>query len=443
MYLLYTILLTIWLVAMAPVLWWRAVFKKKALPGLAQRAGRLPDALRGDGRETIWIHACSVGETLSIQPLVEALTTRYPDARLVISTITAGGQNVARERYAKYAGDGIFYFPIDLPGVVRRVLDFVQPSILVIVDTEIWPNTLREARRRNIPVVLVNGRISAKSFRWYRYAAPLLAPVLACYDAILVKDQVDGDRFRLMGAPGGRLRVSGNMKYDVAAKDISSAQRDALDEALGITSAQGPLIVAGSTHEGEDEVVLAALRILRKAPETSGVRLLLAPRHIERAASVAALARAHGFSVSQRSSGAPVSGSEVLLLDTHGELAAAYQFGDVAFVGGTIAPAGGHSIMEPALFGKPIVVGPHMENFGNMVDEFLEADAIVRLTAPGDVSARAEEMAEAFSGLLSDAERAQKMGKAAQELFEKSKGATATAVETIDRVWDASKKANP
>lgn len=431
MYAIYTFLLTLWLIVMAPVLVWRAVVKKKTLPGLGQRLGRLPAALQADERATIWIHACSVGETLSIQPLLEALHARYPNARLVISTITAGGQNVARERYAKFAGDGIFFFPVDLPGIVRRVFDIVQPDLLAIVDTEIWPNTLREAARRNVPVVLVNARISAKSFRWYRWASPILGPVLACYDAILAKDDVDEDRLRRMGAPSGRVRVSGNMKYDVSVKDISTEQIDALDRGLGITATQGPIIVAGSTHEGEEEPLFAALHILRGAPVTANVRLLIAPRHTERAVAVIALAQAHGFTVSVRSKGEPVPGSPVMLIDTHGELATSYQFADIAFVGGTIVPIGGHSIMEPALFGKPIVVGPHMENFGNMLDEFLDSDAIVVVACQGDAAQIAADLAGAFTALLANPERAAATGAAAKRLFDKSKGATQIAMDTI------------
>lgn len=440
MYYLYSFLLGIWMLAMLPALWWRSVFKRKPFPGLAERLGKLPPALANDGRATIWLHACSVGETLSLQPLVDELAKRYPEGRLVLSTTTQGGNKVAREKYVKILGDAIFYFPIDQPPVIRRVLSFLQPAMLVIVDTEIWPNLLREASRRDIPVVLVNGRISARSFRWYRWLAPLLAPVLECYRIILTKDQIDADRLRQMGGRASRIRVSGNMKYDVAARDISGQQRKALDDALAIEQAASPLIVAGSTHEGEEELLLQALKQLRAASATANVRLLIAPRHIERTAAVAELARANGFSVCLRSAEQPEPAAQVLLLDTHGELAAAYQFADAAFVGGTIAPIGGHSIMEPALYGKPIVVGPHMENFGNMVDEFIEAAALVQISREAlGAGEMAGALTKAFSELLTDPARASTMGQAALGIFQRSKGATKIAADAISEILDSAR----
>lgn len=437
MYLIYSFLLGIWMLLMLPVLWWRSVFKKKAFPGIAERLGRLPDALRSDGRVAIWMHACSVGETLSLQPLIEGLAARYPESRLVLSTTTQGGNKVAREKYTKIVGDRIFYFPVDQPAIVRRVLSTIKPAILIIVDTEIWPNLLREARRCDIPVVLVNGRISDKSFRWYRWLSCVLAPVLACYRMILTKDQVDADRLRQMGAPASRVLVSGNMKYDVAVSDVSGERRQALDLALGISATPGPVIVAGSTHEGEEELLFAALALLREKPATASVRLLLAPRHIERTESVIALAQKYGLSVSRRSENSPAHAAAVMLLDTHGELAAAYQFADVAFVGGTVAPIGGHSIMEPALFGKAIVVGPHMENFGNMVDEFIQAGALIQIVKlESTLGQQAERFAEKFEMLLTDPARATAMGHAASEIFEKSKGATKIAINAISQILE-------
>jgi 3-deoxy-D-manno-octulosonic-acid transferase len=434
MYALYSLLLGVWVALMLPVIAYRAAFKKKPFPGLAERLGKLPDALLSDGRPTIWLHACSVGEALSLQPLLEELAARYPDARFVISTITNGGQRVAREKYGKFAGDGIFFFPVDEPPIVRRVLDTIKPTILVIVDTEIWPNTLRETKRRGIPIVLVNGRISEKSFRTYRHLRPFLAPVLENYRLLLMKDQVDVDRILHMGALPSRVRLTGNMKYDVAAKDVSGAQREALDTALGITATPGRVIVAGSTHPGEEEALFSALARLLDGDAFADVRLLLAPRHIERADEVEALAAKHGLTVSRRSASRAVPGARIMLLDTLGELATAYQFADVAFVGGTLVPIGGHSVMEPALFGKPIVVGPRMENFGNMVEEFLEAGAITQIKAVATDPSAAQELANAFRHLLADRDRATAMGRAAQTLFEKSKGATKLAADAISEI---------
>lgn len=434
MYFVYSLLLGIYAALMVPVLLYRAVFKKKPFPGFRERFGRLPHALKNDGRQTLWLHACSVGEALSLQPLIEELIARYPEARIVISTITAGGQAVAREKYAKYVGDGVFYFPVDLPNVVRKVFDTIQPSILVVVDTEIWPNVLRRANQLGIPAVLVNGRISAKSFRTYRHLTPFLAPVLSCFHLLLMKDQVDVDRIVKMGASPSRVRLTGNMKYDVSAKAITADQRNALDTALGITATPGPVIVAGSTHEGEEDALFAALAEIRKREDLSETRLLLAPRHIERAGSVAGLAERCGFTVTRRSAATPVPGADILLLDTLGELATAYWFADVAFVGGTLVPVGGHSIMEPALFGKPTVVGPRMQNFGNLAADFVEEGALAQTTLDATAPGCATELADALAKLLADGAARAAMGSAARSLFERSQGATKLTADAIAEV---------
>ncbi|BDI31730.1 3-deoxy-D-manno-octulosonic acid transferase [Capsulimonas corticalis] len=436
MYALYTTLLTIWLLAMAPVLLYNAVRHKKHLPKLRQRMGRLPESLRADGRPTLWIHACSVGETLSVQGLAAALHERFPGARLIFSTITASGNAIAHERYEKLYGPGnVFFFPVDLPGVAGNVLDFIQPSALIIVDTEIWPNVVHQAKLRNIPVVMVNGRIAAKSFRQYLWAQPMLARVLGEYAALLMKSPEDAARIQRLGAPPSKIAMSGNLKYDQTPADAALVAEKAkgLNAALELSRWKGQLIVAGSTHEGEDIVLLRALRALREDPTLANTRLLIVPRHAERFDSVAALAEREGFTVRRRSRpGEASAGAEVLLLDTYGELAAAYQFAAVAFVGGTLVPVGGHSIMEPAQFAKPIVIGPHMENFPQIVDEFLEKGAAIQITAlESDAATQERDLTEALRSIFADPEKQAKMGAAARSILEDNQGATAFTLERI------------
>ena len=439
MYALYTTLLTIWLLAMAPVLLYNAVRHKKHLPKLRQRMGRLPDSLRADGRRTLWIHACSVGETLSVQGLAAALHERYPDARLIFSTITASGNAVAHERYEALYGPGnVFFFPVDLPNVAGAVLDFIKPSALIVVDTEIWPNVVHQAKRRGVPVVMVNGRIAAKSFRQYLWVQPMLAKVLGEYAALLMKSPEDAARIQRLGAPPSRIAMSGNLKYDQTPADAALVAEKAklLDAALELSPLSSRLIVAGSTHEGEDILLLRALRTLRQNPALADTRLLIVPRHAERFDSVAALAEREGFSVRRRSRpGVASADAEVLLLDTYGELAAAYEFATVAFVGGTLVPIGGHSIMEPAQFGKPIVIGPHMENFPQIVDAFLARNAAVQITAiENDGAAQEAELTEALRAILSDVSKQAAMGATALSILEDNRGATAFTLERIARV---------
>ncbi|MCW3061614.1 MAG: 3-deoxy-D-manno-octulosonic-acid transferase [Capsulimonas sp.] len=436
MYALYTTLLSIWLLAMAPVLLYNAFRHKKHLPKLRQRMGRLPESLRADGRPILWIHACSVGETLSVQGLAASLHGRFPEARLIFSTITASGNAIAHERYEALYGPGnIFFFPVDLPSVAGNVLDFIKPSALIVVDTEIWPNVVHQAKKRGVPVVMVNGRIAAKSFRQYLWVQPMLAKVLGEYAALLMKSPEDAARIQRLGAPPSKIAMSGNLKYDQTPADAALVAEKAkgLDAALELSKLTGYLIVAGSTHEGEDVLLLRALRTLREDPALVDTRLLIVPRHAERFESVAALAERAGFAVRRRSR--PADGSEsaeVLLLDTYGELAAAYQFATVAFVGGTLVPVGGHSIMEPAQFAKPIVIGPHMENFPQIVDEFLEKAAAIQIAATeSDAAAQEHELTLALKTILTDAKKQAAMGAAAKAILEENQGATAFTLERI------------
>ena len=440
MYPLYSFLFGSWVFVMAPYFLYRAWKHQKYLPALRQRRGHLPDTLKSDGRPTIWIHSCSVGETLSVQPLAHALSLRFPQARFVFSTITKTGQAIAQERFAKYGEGNTFYFPIDLASIANKVLDTIKPALLITIDTEIWPNVLHETKKRGIPIVMVNGRISAQSFQYYRWLQPLMGPVFQNYSLFLMKSREDAGRLQRMGAPPSKLRVSGNIKYDrnLVEKDVTKAQASALDSALALTVGKAPLIVAGSVHEGEEQTVLDALRRVRLAPGLENTRLLLVPRHPERFAPVALLAERQGWRVKRRSDPAPGDPSaDVLVLDALGELATAYQFATVVFVGGTLIPHGGQSIMEPAVYGKAIVVGPSMKNFPQIIDDFIERGGIAQISADQtNKEAQARQLADAFVRLLQDPEAREAMGRAAHSVFEGSQGATQYTVDHIAAIFE-------
>ena len=426
---------------MAPYFLYRAWKHQKYLPALRQRLGHLPKTLEFDGRPTIWIHSCSVGETLSVQPLAQALHERFPEARLVFSTITKTGQAIAQERFAKYGSGNSFYFPIDLACIANKVLDTLQPSLLITIETEIWPNVLHEAKKRGIPVVMVNGRISAESFQYYHWVQPLMGSVFQNYKLLLMKAREDADRLQRMGAPPSRIKVSGSIKYDrnlAAEKEVAAKQAAALDAALALTSTDAPLIVAGSTHEDEEATLLEVLRRLRQTPGLEGTRLLLVPRHPERFAAVAQLAERAGFTVKRRSDPAPGDlSAAVLVLDTLGELGTAYSFATIAFVGGTLIPHGGQSIMEPALYAKPIVAGPSMLNFPQIIDDFRERGGIAQISADEtNKDAQKSQLTEAFTRLLLDAAARDAMGRAAYSVFEGSQGATAFTVDHIAAIFE-------
>lgn len=440
MYFLYSLLFGSWVLFMAPYFLYRAWKHQKYLPALKQRLGTLPETLKADGRPTIWIHSCSVGETLSAQPLAHALAERFPEARLVFSTITKTGQAIAQERFAKYGAGNSFYFPIDLASIANKVLDQIQPQMLITIDTEIWPNVLHEAKKRGAAVVMVNGRISAQSFQYYRWVQPLLGPVFQNYNLLLMKSKEDAERVQRMGASPGKIKVSGNIKYDrnLVEKEVSEVQAAAMDRSLALTTTDAPLIVAGSTHESEESVLLDVLTRIRQTPGLEATRLLLVPRHPERFGPVAQLAEKAGWLVKRRSDPAPgTAAADVLVLDTLGELATAYQFATVVFVGGTLIPHGGQSIMEPAVYAKPIVIGPSMKNFPQIIDDFIERGGIAQISADEtDREAQTAQLTAAFVRLLLDADARAAMGKAAYSVFEGSQGATQFTVDHIAAIFE-------
>ncbi|MFN3476048.1 MAG: 3-deoxy-D-manno-octulosonic acid transferase [Candidatus Methylomirabilales bacterium] len=427
MYLLYRIGLLTWVLFNLPSFVSRILGHKESLDSLRQRLGFLPRELQGDGRRTIWLHGCSVGEVLAAQPLAFHLRRRFPEARVVVSTTTLTGQALARERFAEY--DGVFYFPFDWPSAVRRALDHVKPKLVVLLETEIGPNLLRECRSRRIPVIMVSGRISQRSFRRYRLVKGFLRRVLEGYSLLIMKADEDAERIRALGAPASKVVVGGSLKYDrdvVEKGRLDSIAKD-LDRLLCLS--QGPpLVVAGSTHDGEESIVLGALRQIRRHPDLRQVRLLLAPRHPERFDEVAGMVERSGFTVVRRSATLPLKadGADVILLDTIGELAAAYRFARVVFVGGTLVPKGGQSILEPALYAKPIVIGPHMENFAGIIEDFKRENAVVQLSAGLE-----SELARALVDLLREEGKGREVGKRAQAILEKNRGA---ALRTVDYV---------
>jgi 3-deoxy-D-manno-octulosonic-acid transferase len=439
MYLLYSLLLVFWGFLLLPIFLYKAWRYHKYLPGMSQRFGRLPDTVRFDGRPTIWFHACSVGETLSLQPLVQMLKVGVPNGRFVFSTITKTGQQIAIQRFSEYGIGNTFYFPIDLASITQRVLDWIQPAMLIIVDTEIWPNILNQARRRHIPVMLVNGRISAASFRYYRWARPVLRRVFQNYRMLLMQSEADARRIAQIGAPPEKIIVTGNIKFDLnlISKDSSEALVAELKESLGLGEVPAPLIVAGSTHPDEEQVLLDVLQRIRNTPSLEKTRLLLAPRHPERFETVAQLVVRSGFSLRRRTDGSKnEKNSDVLLLDSVGELATVYSFATIAFVGGTLVPRGGHSIMEPALYSKAIVVGPSMENFRHIFGEFQTNGGVRQISAGEEEHSRqVQQLLDVFLQLLQNAEERKALGDAAFSILKKNRGATQRTGEQIAEIF--------
>jgi 3-deoxy-D-manno-octulosonic-acid transferase len=362
-----------------------------------------------------------------------------PNVRFVFSTITKTGQQVAVQRFAEYGAGNTFYFPIDLASIDKRVLDWIQPAMLVIVDTEIWPNILNQAHRRSIPVVLVNGRISASSFRYYRRAKPVLRRVFRNYRALMMQSEADAQRIAQMGAPPEKIVVTGNIKFDrdLVASDSSEALARDLEESLGLSDESAPLIVAGSTHPDEEQLLLDVLRRIRNTPSLEKTRLLLAPRHPERFEPVAQLVVRSGFNLRRRTgSTGQGQNAEVLLLDSVGELATVYRFATIVFVGGTLIRHGGHSIMEPALYSKAIVVGPSMDNFRHIFNEFQTHGGVRQISAgEEDSNLQVQQLLDVFLQLLQNAKERNALGNAAFSILERNRGAAQRTGKRIAEIF--------
>jgi 3-deoxy-D-manno-octulosonic-acid transferase len=379
MYLIYSALLAVAMLLTLPYWLLQRMRHGKYDAGLGERLGRIPRRLVAQpARPTIWIHAVSVGEVLAISGLATELTKRFSQHRVVISTTTDTGQKLARTRFGE---ENVFYFPLDFAFAIRPYLRLLQPKLVVIAETEFWPNFLRLAHASGARIAVVNGRISDRSWPGYRRFRRLLTGVLQRVDLFLTQTAEDARRLVEIGAPPELVLATGNLKFDVpapAASPIIASLRAAFQQAQ-----TGPVIVCGSTVEGEEPLLLQAfINILASHPRAV---MVLAPRHPERFGEVAELLNQLGVRFWRRSmwGGEPILGG-VLLIDTIGELAALYALADVAFVGGSLVPRGGHNIIEPALHGVPIVVGNHTENFRDIVSLFQSRDA-VRVVGPAEL----------------------------------------------------------
>jgi 3-deoxy-D-manno-octulosonic-acid transferase len=415
---LYSVVLVVGFVLGLPWFLWKGRASGKYLRTFRERMGRLPVYLNLDGDRSIWIHAVSVGEVLAARPLVPALRERFPGHRLFLSTTTLTGNEVAKKSVRGL--DGLFFAPFDFPHAVRRALEVVNPSLLVLVETELWPNLIHEASRRGARVALVNGRVSPRSFPRYRRVRRLLSGVLSEVDLFLMQGEPHAERIRAMTAPPERVKVTGNLKFDA----VEAGRPPERTVRLLHGGSPRPLWVAGSTMPGEEELVLRAFhRVRERVPHA---RLLLAPRHPERFPEVPGLIESAGFRCLRRSALDPASWSdgEVLLLDTLGELAQVYSLASVVFVGGSLVPTGGHNILEPAVAGKPVLVGPHMENFQEIADTFRAENAIVQV-------ASADELGREVSALMLDEPRRRALGERARGLVGRNRGAVSRTTDAL------------
>ena len=424
MYQLYSLAMLLVFLAASPYFLYQAIRHGKYAGSLPERLGLLPVSLNLDREPSIWIHAVSVGEALTARAIAGELRARYPHLRLFVSTTTMTGQQVAKQSFQ--VADGVFFFPIDLGFIVRRVLEIVRPRLFVMMETEIWPNLLRECRARGVKTAVINGRISTRSFPRYRLVRPLFRRVLTLVDRFCVQGKETAGRLAELGAPPERITITGSLKFDaLQATGAAGTARGAERVLRYLTVADDrAVIVAGSTMPGEHEIVLRAferIRTLARKP-----LLILAPRKPEHFAEAASLARQSGFRTALRSELAidEEVRADVVVLDTIGELAQVYQAATVVFVGGSLVPIGGHNILEPAVYGKPIVFGPHMQNFAEIAETFLSDRAAVQVA-----SGRA--MEDALIELLLAPEARVRLGERARALVEANRGARERTLAAI------------
>jgi 3-deoxy-D-manno-octulosonic-acid transferase len=437
MYAAYSVLIVAFFVLVSPYLLYQAVRYRKYIGSLTQRMGYLPVSFNLDGDESIWIHAVSVGEVLIARALLPQLRERYPRLRIFVSTTTMTGQQVAKTSLPYV--DQVFYLPFDLGFIVNRTLRLVRPRLFVMMETEIWPNLLRACHRDGVKTALLNGRISSRSYPRYRMARFFFRRVLADIDCFCMQSDESARRIIDIGAPRERVTVTGSLKFDSLefTSPTDARSRNARPSPPPVhdrgrarvlryfrISPNRPVVIAASTLRGEEEPVLEAFQRIR-ATMTNAL-LVIAPRKPERFDDVERLVRRAGWKVARKTElrvdAEPRA--DVVILDTIGELAELFQIATAVFVGGSLVDAGGHNILEPAVFGKPIVFGPHMHNFAEIAETFLDNGAAIQVHSE-------RELESVMLELLGDPVRRASLGAAARALVEANRGARGKSLAAL------------
>jgi 3-deoxy-D-manno-octulosonic-acid transferase len=410
--------------------------KKKARAGLSQKFGKLPQSFENSlaaCQETVWLHAVSVGEFTAVLPFIKLFHERYPDKKIVISTTTETGNKLALEHVGDFAS--VFYFPFDLSWVVKTVLDIVHPSIVFMAETELWPCFTNECAKRDIPLVILNGRMSPRSFKSYKLFGFIFAPLLKKFSLIGAQSKTEAQRYESIAQVKLPTIALGNLKYDNL---VTPAGDEAalLKDKLGIRAGE-LVLVAGSTHETEEQLVLEALRSLQSKNGQEKYRLIIAPRHPERFARVGEIVQSFGFRPRYFSKGELLeSRQDVYVLDTIGALAKHYSVATVAFVGGTIAKVGGHNLLEPYAYGVPVVCGPYLFKTKETAKILKGQGALL-------IGKSAIEVEAMIIKLFADQDLRREMGDAGRHWLRDNQGAVDRALVAVERLMIARGLVNP
>lgn len=428
MYWIYNICLVGYWILQIPLLAYRLVFEDGFYDRLKQSAGVMPTPTleKIAYHNAIWVHAASVGEVVAASPIVRELKHQYPEEMVVVSVVTATGHKMAQRIIPE--ADGHIFFPFDLPVITERIVEIVNPKAIILIETELWPNFLRLAWQKKIPVMMMNGRISDRSMRRYSLIRRYTGKMLKQIRCFCMQSAFDAKHIIAMGADPDRVMITGNTKYDQTYATVSEEEREALQKEFRFDGT-GPVIVAGSTHSGEEEILMRTFKkLLATYPDA---RILLAVREITRAASVKAHILAHGFSVIRRSEMGTSSDNgkshQVVILDTIGELGRLYSLADVVFVGGSFVKVGGHNILEPAAHGKPVLVGPYMFNFKEIFELLSKRGVCI-------MAKNEEDFQNQLSTLLADPQRMKEMGKQALAVVRENQGATRRNIECFEKL---------
>jgi 3-deoxy-D-manno-octulosonic-acid transferase len=421
-YHLYNILLTLLLILTSPYFLFQSLFQKKFRKALPQRLGFFqPPSFK----RPIWVHAASVGEVFCSVPLLKKIKKEFPRSKIVLTTITSTGNEAAQTGVPE--ADRVFFLPFDHPLIIRRAIRKIQPSMLLIAETELWPNLLRSCGEKGIPVILFNGRISQKSFRRYLRFKFFFKECLRYISLFLMQTEEDQKRIVKIGGQSQRTRAVGNLKFDQPFPSFTPERRNEIAETLGLSGKENVLI-AGSTHSGEEEILVTFFKELKKRDPT--LLLILAPRHLERLEEVERMLKKEALSWLRKTSlpiGAARSEQErpqVILLDTMGELTGIYSLGTLVFVGGSLVPVGGHNPLEPLFFRKGVLFGPYMFNFSEISSGLVEAGGAIQVSGKEDLFSQ-------LKRLLSDEVTREEMGEKGHRFVQKHQGATERMFEEI------------